>query len=150
MHKSTTAPGELAPALLAIRLSAAAFFLVWALEKVLSPADGQRVFQNFYFSSPPLEAIVAIGVVQTLVILAFAAGAFKLWTYGALLLMHAVSTLSTWARLIDPYSGPNQLFWAAVPTLAALAALFVLRRYDNLLAVERDPKAHDDRPELVA
>ncbi|NJM34000.1 MAG: hypothetical protein HC850_04010 [Rhodomicrobium sp.] len=81
---------------------------------------------------------MVIGVAQTLVVVAFAAGAFKFWTYGALLAMHSVSTLSTWQRLIDPYTLPNHLFWAAVPTLAALLALFLLRRYDTLLAFHRE------------
>ena len=121
--------------LLLIRLSAAAFFLVWSLEKILVPEKQQGVFEAFYGGAQPVGVIVALGVVQTLIVLAFAAGAFRTWTYGALLAMHAVSTLSTVGRLIEPYEGLNHLFWAAVPTLAALLALFLLRRYDTLLSL---------------
>lgn len=124
----------LAVALMLIRLSAAAFFLVWSIEKILMPEKQQGVFEAFYFSSPPEGVIVALGVVQTLVVLAFAAGLFRFWTYGAAVLMHGASTLSTWERLINPYDGVNHLFWAAVPVLAALIGLFVLRERDGLLA----------------
>ena len=121
--------------LLLIRLAAAAFFLVWSLEKILLPEKQQGVFEAFYGGAQPVGVIVALGVVQTLIVLAFAGGALKTLTYGALLVMHAVSTLSTTGRLIDPYEGLNHLFWAAVPTLAALLALFLLRRYDTLLSL---------------
>lgn len=49
--------------------------------------------------------------------------------------MHAVSTLSTYKELLNPYEPPNHLFWAAVPLLAALIALFLLREEDNLLTI---------------
>ena len=123
--------------LLGLRLATAAFFLVWSLEKILLPEKQQGVFEAFYGGAQPEGVIVALGVVQTLAVLAFAAGAFKTWTYGAVLAMHAVSTLSTTARLLDPYEGLNHLFWAAVPLLAALVLLFRLRRHDTLLSVGR-------------
>lgn len=43
-------PQQLSLALLLIRLSAAAFFLVWSIEKILKPELDQRVFNTFYFS----------------------------------------------------------------------------------------------------
>lgn len=119
-------------ALLILRLSIGAFFLVWALEKIIAPDVAVRVFNTFYLSDPPHAVIMVLGVLQTILILGFMAGLFKTWTYGALLAMHAVSTLSTWARLINPYEPPNHLFWAAVPVLGALVALFLLRDQDRL------------------
>ena len=52
--------------------------------------------------------------------------------------MHAVSTLSSYRQLLNPYEPPNHLFWAAVPTLAALVGLFLLRKDDVFLTVTRD------------
>ena len=118
--------------LLVMRLTIGAFFLVWALEKLIAPELTARVFQTFYFSNPSVELIYAMGAAQTLVVLAFLAGLWKVWTYGALLVMHALSTFSTWERLINPYEPPNHLFWAAVPVLGALLALFLLRKHDRL------------------
>ena len=124
-------------ALATIRLSVAAFFLVWSLEKILLPEKQQGVFEAFYGGAQPVGVIVALGVVQTLIVLAFAGGLFRTVTYGLILAMHAVSTLSTTGRLIDPYEGLNHLFWAAVPVLGALVALFVLRDRDTLLTFGR-------------
>lgn len=135
----TDAPADrpLAIALAVGRLSVAAFFLVWSIEKIVLPEKQQGVFEAFYGGAQPVTVIVVLGVVQTALVLAFAAGLFKTVTYGALLAMHAVSTLSTTGRLIDPYDGLNHLFWAAVPTLALLIGLFVLRDRDTLLTLGR-------------
>lgn len=134
---TTTAPADrtLGIALATGRLSVAAFFLVWSLEKVFLPEKQQGVFEAFYGGAQPVGVIVALGVVQTALVLAFAAGLFRTVTYGALLAMHAVSTLSTTGRLIDPYDGVNHLFWAAVPTLALLIGLFLLRDRDAFLSL---------------
>lgn len=121
-----------------IRLAAAAFFLVWSIEKIVEPERAASVFQAFYFiESLPATGSLLVGVVQTAIILAFACGLWKLWTYGAVLLMHTVSTLSTIERLASPYSDINHLFWAAVPVLGALVALFILRNDDNFLTLGR-------------
>lgn len=122
-------------ALAVMRLSIGAFFLVWSLEKLLAPEIARRVFGTFYFTELPAVVSYAIGAGQTVIVLAFLAGAFRTWTYGALLAMHSVSVLSTWQRLADPYEPPNHLFWAGVPVLAALVALFMLRDADRMLSV---------------
>jgi hypothetical protein len=52
--------------------------------------------------------------------------------------MHTASTASSYAQLLNPWGGdrPQLLFWAAVPVLAAMIALFVLRDRDRLLSVD--------------
>ena len=51
--------------------------------------------------------------------------------------MHAISTASTYGRLINPWGpGAQLLFWAAVPVLAAMIGLFLLREQDRLLSVD--------------
>lgn len=116
--------------LTALRFSIGVFFLVWSVEKLIAPELTQRVFATFYLIDLPLAGSYAIGIVQTLIVLAFIVGAFKTLSYGALLAMHAVSVGSTYERLINPYEPPNHLFWAGVPVLAALALLYLVRRQD--------------------
>ena len=128
---------RLALSLAILRLSTGVFFLVWALQKVLAPEMARRVFETFYFSSPSDEMLLTTGILQTLIVLAFMAGLFRFWTYGALLAMHSVSLFSTIPRLIDPSTSPNLLFWAAVPVLGLLIALFLLRDRDTLLVLRR-------------
>lgn len=134
---------ELALALLIIRWSAAAFLLVWALDKILGPAAALSTFSKFYAPLDSAAVITAIGVAQLALVLAFAAGAFRTWTYGAVVVMHAVSTLASWTKYMDPWARPNILFWAALPVLGALIALFILRKRDTLFAF--DARARSDR-----
>ena len=119
--------------LLLIRISTGIFFLIWSVEKLVHPEITQKVFSRFYMMEISPSISLAFGVLQTVIVLAFMAGLFKTWTYGAILGMHAVSVLSTYKELLAPYQPPNHLFWAAVPLLAALIALFILRREDRLL-----------------
>ena len=127
---------ELAVALLIIRWSAAAFLLVWALDKILGPNAALRTFTKFYLLLDSTSVIAAIGIVQLALVLAFAAGAFRTWTYGAVVLMHVGSTLASWSKYMEPWERPNILFWAAIPVLGALVALFILRNRDTLLAFD--------------
>ena len=121
-----------------IRISTAIFFLIWSLRKLIQPESTQKIFSNFYFMEVPLAFSYVAGVIQTLIILAFLVGLFKTWTYGALLGMHIVSVLSTSQRLLNPYESPNTLFWAAVPALGGLIALFLLRDKDEWLTVNSE------------
>lgn len=138
------ADGQLAISLAILRLSTGAFFLVWALEKIIAPDIARRVFENFYFSSPSDTMLIVAGLVQTAIVLAFMAGLFRFWTYGALLVMHTLSVTSTVPRLLDPYSPPNHLFWAAIPVLGLLVALFILRNRDTLLVLKQPPNTSTD------
>jgi hypothetical protein len=87
-------------------MATAVFLLVWAIGKIVNQGHAQNVFKTFYFSTPSPEILTALGVVQTLIVVAFAAGFARFWTYGAVLLMHLASTASTYARLINPW-GPE-------------------------------------------
>lgn len=118
-----------------IRMTTAAFFLVWSVEKIVAPEIAQKVFARFYASNVSAGVSIIGGILQTAIVLLFLAGLFKLWTYGALLGMHAVSTLSTYEPLLNPYTPPNHLFWAAVPVLGALIALFLMRAEDRFLTL---------------
>ena len=122
-----------------IRISTAIFLLVWAAAKFANIKQQQGVFATFYgWKAVTPETLAMIGAVQILLILAFVAGAFKTWTYAAIFLMHGAGTLAGWSRMIPPY-GPSasMTFWAAVPVLAGILALFLLRDRDRMLAWSR-------------
>ncbi|MGB3509523.1 MAG: hypothetical protein WBA93_09800 [Microcoleaceae cyanobacterium] len=123
-----------------IRISTAAFFLVWSIEKIISPEVTQRIFQKFYFLSISNSISVGIGILQTLITLTFLVGLFKTFSYGVLLGMHLVSVISTYKQLLNPYAPGNHLFWAAVPLLAAMVVLFMLRDEDRWLTLDRNLK----------
>ncbi|MGF1480155.1 MAG: DoxX protein [Cyanophyceae cyanobacterium] len=118
-----------------IRLTTAAFFLVWSIEKIVAPELTQRVFEGFYFSQISNTVSYLLGSIQTAIILVFLAGIWKTLSYGAILGMHTVSVVSTYERLLNPYELPNHLFWAGIPTLGAVIALFLLRDSDTFLTL---------------
>jgi len=129
---------KLEASLLIMRVAIAAFMLVWAIDKVIAPEHAQAVFSHFYSTDLSPAVLTSLGFAQIAIIVAFLAGFARFWTYGAIMLMHAVSTVSTYAQLLNPWGGedPRLLFWAAVPALAAAIALFLLRDRDRLLSVD--------------
>ena len=80
-------------------------------------------------------ASYALGLIQGAIVILFAVGLYKKFSYGAVFLMHLVSTLSSYQRYFNPWETPNLLFFAAWPMLAAIAALYLLREEDTLLAI---------------
>lgn len=128
---------SLALSLFLLRLSVALVMAVWAVDKLVNPGHAAGVFAAFYFiDGLPHVAAYAIGLVQLVVIAGFVAGLAKTWTYGAIMVMHGMSTLSSFALYLDPW--PNLLFFAAWPMLAACVALFLMRDADTLATLNRN------------
>lgn len=131
--------------LLLLRLGVAVVMIVWTADKFLNQDHSRAVFSAFYgLSGMGDTALFLVGTAQAIVVLAFALGAFKTLSYGAVLLMHGVSTLSSWRQYLDPFD--HLLFFAAWPMLAACIGLFLLRDHDRLLALHHSAP----RPESAA
>lgn len=119
--------------LLLLRLGIFVVMVMWTIDKLINPNHAGAVFANFYgLEGTGAAALMMIGLLQLVVVLTFLAGAFRTVTYGLVLAMHAVSTLSSYAQYLDAFN--NLLFFAAWPMLAACIALFWLRQHDTLLA----------------
>lgn len=116
--------------LLLLRLGVFIVMLMWTLDKFVQPEHSARVFEGFYglggFST---EIFYVIGALELALILAFVAGLWKRVTYGLVLLLHGVSTLSSYNQYLDAFN--NLLFFAAWPMLAACIALYLLRDLDT-------------------
>lgn len=124
-------PRHLPLSLLLLRLGIFVVFLVWTLDKFVQPEHTRQVFAVFY-GLPGMTDIFlyVVGALQLVLVLMFAAGLFKTWTYGAVAVLHAISTFSSYPQYLQPFD--NLLFFAAWPMLAACVALFLLREYDTL------------------
>ncbi len=125
-------------ALFSMRIGLAILFLIWALDKLLNVGHAKAVFAGFYGQNAETMSDVlpyALGAAQLLLVLAFAAGAFKTISYGALLLMHVATTVVSFKMHADPFAVPNILFWANWPILGALIAMFLLRDRDRTMSV---------------
>ena len=125
---------RLPSALLALRLSVFLVMLVWTLDKLLAPDHAAAVYERFYFIGGLAPAVMyVIGGVELIIILGFLLGVAKRFTYGAVLLFHAVSTLSSFPMYLNPSEG--RLFFAAWPMLAACFALYILRDQDTYCTI---------------
>ena len=120
--------------LLALRLSVFLVMLMWTLDKFVNPGHAAAVFEKFYFI-PGLESNIffIIAGLEIVLLVCFVLGLFKTLTYGAVLLFHSISTLSSFSMYLTPFEYPHLLFFAAWPMLAACFALFLLRDEDTRL-----------------
>jgi len=117
--------------LLLLRIGVFIVMLMWTLDKLVRPAHAAGVFKKFYHIeglSPTLFLIIAAA--ELLLLVAFVAGLGKRFTYAAVLILHAISTLSSYPQYLAPFD--NLLFFAAWPMLAACATLYLLRDLDTL------------------
>jgi putative oxidoreductase len=135
-------------ALLMIRIGFGLFLLVWALNKLVNPQGTAGIFANFYgWSELGASMSFALGLLQMALAALIMSGTFKTVSYGAGLLVHGASTVSTLPHLLLPFAeGSNLLFWASVPVLFGALGLFLSRQADTLLSLDawRDgDRAHD-------
>lgn len=135
MTTTPTSDRELEITLAILRLSTAFFLAIWALDKILGTGRAMQTFSKYYAVVDSSTLIIAFGIIQLIIIALFATGLFKTFSYGAVLAMHAVSTIASYPRYLDPLARPNILFWAAIPVLAGMLLLFVLRRRDRFLSL---------------
>ncbi|MEN8134568.1 MAG: hypothetical protein ABFS18_03395 [Thermodesulfobacteriota bacterium] len=121
--------------LLFLRLTVFLVMFMWTIDKLINPGHAAKVFEKFYYiAGLDAVALYAIGAIEIVILFLFLAGYKKKYTYGAVLALHAVSTLSSFKQYLAPFDGPNLLFFAAWPMLAACFALFVLRDQDKKLS----------------
>jgi hypothetical protein len=122
--------------LLFLRLTVFLVMFMWTIDKFINPDHSAKVFEKFYhIAGLDIVVMYGIGSIEIFILLLFLAGYKKKYTYGAVLALHTVSTLSSFKQYLAPFDGPNLLFFAAWPMLAACFALFMLRDQDKKLSV---------------
>ncbi|TAL88959.1 MAG: hypothetical protein EPN69_00175 [Rhodanobacter sp.] len=128
-----SATKRLSLSLLGLRLSVFLVMLMWTVDKFLRPEHAAGVFANFYAMGEfGASVFVTLGVLELLLLLAFVTGFARRYSYGAVLLLHAGSTLAAWQQYLHPHEGANLLFFTAWPMLAACLALYLLRDADSM------------------
>jgi hypothetical protein len=129
-------PARLPVVLLTLRLSVFLVMLMWTVDKVIRPEHAGRVFESFYgIAGLGGTAFRVLAVAELLLLIVFLAGAWRRLSYGAVLVLHAISTLSSYRQYLSPFEGANLLFFAAWPMLAASIGLYLLRDHDTMLTV---------------
>jgi uncharacterized membrane protein HdeD (DUF308 family) len=127
---------QLALSLLLLRLGVGLVMVMWTIDKLINPAHAGAVFSSFYGLDVQGSGVfMVLGLVQGAVVIAFLTGALRTLSYGAILAMHAISTLASWRQYLDPFE--NLLFFAAWPMLAACFALFLMRHFDTRFSIDQ-------------
>src|SRR5437899_9682560 len=120
-------------ALLVLRVTIFLVMLIWTIDKFVRPAHAASVYEHFYFLRGLGPATMyALGIVEFLVLVGFVIGFAPRLTYGLVLLLHAVSTFSSFRQSFHLFQIVNFLFFAAWPMLGACFALYYLRDLDTL------------------
>ncbi len=122
-------------ALCSLRISIFIVMLMWTLDKFIRPEHAAAVFEKYYFIASLGQALTwTLGGLELVLLIGFLLGIAKRMTYGAVLVLHGVSTLSSFNHYITPFGeGPHLLFFAAWPMLAACFTLYLLRDLDTLV-----------------
>src|SRR6266478_743259 len=120
-------------ALLVLRVTVFLVMVIWTIDKFVRPAHAISIYEHFYFL-PGLgpATVYLIAVAEIVLLIGFVIGFAPRLTYGLVLLLHAVSTFSSFHQYLHPFEGPNILFFAAWPMLGACFALYYLRDLDTL------------------
>ncbi|MFP3982998.1 MAG: hypothetical protein ACLFV2_04825 [Desulfurivibrionaceae bacterium] len=127
---------RLSISLFCLRLTVALVMLVWNLDKFINPGHAAAVYEKFYLlGGLGREIMYAIGAIEIVIVAAFLFGLRKRLSYGIVLILHAISTFSSYGQYLAPYEGANIMFFAAWPMLAACLALYLLRDQDVLFTI---------------
>ncbi|MEE9160043.1 MAG: hypothetical protein V3U60_16870 [Gammaproteobacteria bacterium] len=120
-----------------LRISVFLVMFMWCIDKLMNPAHAAIIFEKFYFMAGLSNTVLYImGIAELVILIGFVTGFKKRLTYGLVLLFHGVSTLASFGGYLAPFEGPNLLFFAAWPMLAAAFALYYLRDLDTLWAID--------------
>ncbi len=125
-------------ALFTLRIGVFVVMLMWTLDKFIRPEHESAVYETFY-QIGGLSSVLSylIGGLELLILAGFIVGYKKQWTYLAVLILHGISTLSSYQQYLAPYESVNLLFFAAWPMLSACFVLYYLRDQDTLYTVGR-------------
>lgn len=125
-----------------LRVSLGFFLLLWGIDKLVAPSDTLRIYEHFYKMQIVSSTAPILGVAEAILGIAIIFGFWRRLSYGLGLLLHLISTLSSWQQLLDPWGkfwneGKNShLFLASIPVLAAFIVLF-MNRADDTLTLDR-------------
>src|SRR5919204_2322883 len=107
-----TADRRLALSLVLLRIGVFIVMLMWTLDKFVQPEHSAKVFKGFYgIDALSSTTMYLIGAIELVIIVGFVAGFMKRWTYSIVLVLHAISTLASFGKYVQPFS--NLLFFAA-------------------------------------
>src|SRR5688500_3092403 len=92
--------------LLVLRVTLGIFLLQWGIEKFLVPSMTPAIWGYFYGINVPQAAAYLFGAAEIAIAACLFLGMVRTLSYGAAVVLHAVSVLVSWRQLIDPWADP--------------------------------------------
>ncbi len=80
---------------------------MWTIDKFINPAHAAKIYEKFYFIIG-LEGsvlLIILAVAELVILTAFLLGLYKNFSYGFVLVLHAVSTLPSFKQYLSPFGG---------------------------------------------
>ncbi|MEM9905116.1 MAG: DoxX family protein [Cyanobacteria bacterium P01_D01_bin.44] len=115
-----------------LRVALGLFLLLWAIEKFVAPTTTAAIWESFYKIPIGGAVITLLAILQTILAIALLIGFWRPVSYGISLGINAVTVISTWQQLINPWGAEvNHLFLAGIPVLAGFIALYLLYPWDE-------------------
>lgn len=134
---------SLSTALFGLRISVFLVMFMWTIDKFINPAHAGKIYEKFYFIAGMESSVLLIlGAVELMILTLFLMGLYKKFSYGFVLILHTVSTLSSFKQYLSPFEGPHLLFFAAWPMLAACVTLYLLRDEDMILTIRKPVRSN--------
>lgn len=118
-----------AAATLILRLGLIWFIFLWAIHKIIAPAQYQDLARNIDKVDVSLAQVYGMAAAQLAILALALVGIFRLVSYSALLAMHFFTVTRRWERFFDPFAVNDNGFPInrnPVIDLAALAAFIAL------------------------
>ena len=82
-------------ALLALRVGIFVLMFAWTVDKFVRPQHAGHIFEQFYgLKGIGTTVVYAVGAIELLILAAFVLGIWKRFSYGAVLVLHAILLLS--------------------------------------------------------
>src|SRR5207237_10583334 len=104
-----------------LRMGVFIVMLMWTLDKFIRPGHAAGIFKRLYgIEGISPTVFYVIGALELLLLVGFVTSTAKRYTYRLVLLLHAISTLSSYQQHLAPFD--NLLSFAACPLLAARIA----------------------------
>jgi len=118
---------------LLLRISLGGFLALWGIDKLVASDDTVKIFSHFYKLPIGTSIVWIIGWLEILLGLSIGIGFKRKYSYLIGLIVHLISTVSSWKQLLDPWGkylidGKNShLFLASIPVLATFIVLYFNR-----------------------
>ena len=124
-----------------LRASMGLFLALWGLDKLVSRAGAQHIFDRFYHVAIGAGAVQAAGVLEILLGVLLALGLWRRPVAWVALAITAVSTVASWRQILDPWGrlgigpGGSHLFLASI-VLTAVASVLVINAHESAYTLD--------------